>query len=59
MNLFVYSNDEGAEFPLFSRKCKNKSEAKKAVVHNPWAFRIAKIIFKGKHYTMKEVYSWE
>ncbi len=59
MNLYAYSNDEGMELPLFTRKCNNKTEAKKAIVHNPWAFRVARIRFKGKDYTMKEVYLWK
>lgn len=58
MNLYAHSNDEGAEFPLFSRQCKNKAEAKKAILMNPWAFRVSRITFKGKQYTIKEVYKW-
>lgn len=59
MNLKAYSNDEGLELPLFSRQCNNKEEAKKAIVHNPWAFRVSYVVFKNKKYTMKEVYVWE
>lgn len=59
MNLKAYSNDEGLELPLFSRQCKNKTEAKKAILHNPWAFRVSRITFKGKHYGMREVYTWK
>lgn len=59
MNLKTYSNDEGAEFPLFARQCKNKIEAKKMVLNNPMAYRISYLIFKNKRYEMREVYKWK
>ena len=58
MNLKAYSQDEGLELPLFVRQCKNKQEAKKAILMNSRAFRISYVLFKGKRYEMKEVYKW-
>lgn len=59
MNLKAYSNEEGLETPLFARQCNNKSDAKKVILYNPWAFRISWILFKSKRYEMKEVYLWK
>lgn len=59
MNLFAHSNDEGMELPLFCRQCRNKKEAKKEILYNPWSFRVSRVTFKGKHYEMKEVYLWK
>lgn len=59
MNLYAHADkSEGLEVPLFSRQCKNKSEAKKMVVNHHWAFRVDYVIFKNKRYEMKEVYTW-
>lgn len=59
MNLSAHAHpSEKLGCPLFCRNAKNKSEAKKMVLHNPWAFRVGYVIFKNKRYEIKEVYKW-
>lgn len=56
MNLEAWEKD--GEIPLFVRKCKNKKEAKKEILNNPRTYRIERVLFKRKPYSMKEVYQW-
>lgn len=56
MNLMAYDEKGNA---LFMRNCKDKDEARKAVMFNPWAFRVVEVRFKGKKYPIKEVREWD
>lgn len=55
MNLICYDEDDA---PLFARHCKNKSDARKAIVFGYELARIVYVIFKNKRYEIKEVYGW-
>jgi hypothetical protein len=44
---------------LFMRNCRDKDEARKEVMFNPWAFKVVEVRFKGKKYPIADVRAWE
>ena len=59
MNLFAYTRTMTKNDPdkaLFCRQCRNKQEARKEILNHGMLSAIEYVKFKGKEYTIGEVY---
>lgn len=61
MNLYAYTKTMKRNDPdkaLFCRLCNNKKEAKKEILNHGMLSAIDYVKYKGKEYTINQVYKW-
>lgn len=56
MNLHAYDENQ---LELFCRNCKNKYEAKRAILNGWKSALVEYVIYKNKRYSIKEIYQWK
>lgn len=56
MNLKAYARSN--ETCLFVRCCRSKADARKAILNHGMLASIDYVIFKGKRYTINQIYKW-